>query len=317
MTPEQITTDDSPHIPVLLNEVLSFVPQTAQIIGDLTAGFGGHSRHFIEKFPTATCLLNDRDEIAADWCRQKLDHNSNVKIFNHDFVSFLRKSLDENTLFDFILADLGVSSLQLDNPLRGFSFKSDVPLDMRMSQEYGHLTAEHIINEYSVGELTKIFFEYGEENRSRAIVRDIDDTRRKNRIVTNKQLVDIILRNKSFNPRSKIHPATKIFMALRIETNKELEQLKLLMELAPKCLAEGGRIAVISFHSLEDRIVKQSFRKLSQECVCPPHFPVCRCDSVKLFELVTKKAVKPTDSEEKTNPRSRSARFRVLEKLST
>ena len=217
------------------------------------------------------------------------------------------------TAVDGLVFDVGVSSRQFDEPSRGFSFQREGPLDMRMNRSTGQ-SAQDVLREASVEELTRIFRVYGEERRARAIAIRIDRERARQPITTTTQLAGVV--EQVLGPkRSGIHPATRVFQALRIQVNRELENLERGLVAAVNVLKSGGRVAVISFHSLEDRIVKQFFVRMSTGCVCPPQLVGCSCGRKEIMRLVTRKPVTPTSEEAQQNPRSRSAKLRVAEKI--
>ncbi len=220
--------------------------------------------------------------------------------------------------FDGIVFDLGLSSAQLQDRSRGFSFKLDAPLNMDFAGKGVNNDTEYIVNHWRQSDLEKIFREYGEERLAEKIAKKITEYRKTKRIKTTGQLVEIILEaipKKCQNFKRKIHPATKIFQALRIATNNELENLKIALAAAIKLLKPSGKIMVISYHSLEDRIVKRFFRQESKDCICPPELPVCRCGHKAQLKIINKKVIIPTDNEIKSNPRARSAKMRIAEKI--
>lgn len=285
------------HVPVLLEQVLKvFENVPIRVFFEGTVGAGGHARAILEAHPEIERYLAcDRDPAAHALASAHLaPWGEKVEWIRGPYAD-LEEYLDERKIgeIDGFLIDIGVSSMQIDTRERGFSFLGDAPLDMRMDPE-SSLTAERIVNEMSEKELARIFFEYGEERRSRQVARAIVEARRKRRIRTTAELVAIV---KPVTIWGKLHPATLVFQALRIVVNDELGQLKRGLEAAIKRTGEGGRIAAISFHSLEDRIVKNTFR-----------------DARDQLEILTKKPLGPTDVEIKENPRSRSAKLRAAEK---
>jgi 16S rRNA (cytosine1402-N4)-methyltransferase len=224
---------------------------------------------------------------------------------------------DVSSGVDAIFVDLGFSSDQIEDEKRGFSFLKEGPLDMRYSPETQSRTAADIVSGYSEEELAGIFQEYGEERYARRIARKIVEARKIRKLIQTKDLVEIILKSvPQSGGKGRIHPATRVFQALRIEVNGELENLKTFLEKATEALASGGRLAILSFHSLEDRIVKQFFQKESRDCVCPPKFPQCVCSHKKRLKIITKKPIGPSVAEARENPRARSAKMRVTEKVS-
>lgn len=305
------------HIPVLREKVVQYlITDQGGIYVDATVGEGGHAEAILERLNCRGRLIGiDRDEEILMIAHNRLARfHSQLKLFYGNFKKLKEILKNEGVpCIQGILFDLGVSSRQLDTPERGFSFRFDANLDMRMDRRQS-LTAAEIVNRYSREKLTEIFRDYGEEPRARQIASAIVKTREKQLVKTTSQLLKIIEEVVKF-PRLKIHPATRCFQALRIVVNQELEGLEDSLRVAVDLLVEGGRIGVISFHSLEDRIVKQTFRLLEGKCICPPDFPVCRCGKIKKVRVLTPKPLTPSPLEKQTNPRSRSARFRVAEKI--
>jgi 16S rRNA (cytosine1402-N4)-methyltransferase len=290
-TPLDLEEIDFSHIPVLSQEVITGLNiQTGGNYLDLTIGGGGHSRLILETAEDVKITAVDQDLDALNAAKENLSEFGNRVNFIHS--NFANYQFPENT-YDGILADLGVSSYHLDNPERGFSFRNTARLDMRMNQQQS-LTAGDIINEWEEKELADIFFKYGEERLSRKIARRIVENRPFN---TTTELANAIAYSVPPKYRyGRIHPATRVFQALRIAVNDELKVLETLIEKAPKALITGGKIAIISFHSLEDRIVKHGLRNLS------------------LLRILTKKPIIATEEEIKENPRSRSAKLRIAER---
>ncbi len=309
------------HIPVLYHEVLDLLrPQANGRYIDGTLGAGGHTAGILEAAaPNGRVLGFDRDPEAIAFARQRLaPFGSRVDFVNDSYARMGQIAPELGfTPADGILLDLGLSSRQLDSGERGFSFRQAGPLDMRFDPIQG-ATAADLINNYTEAELADIFWRYGEEKRSRHYARLIVAHRAQRPITTTTQLADLILSGSGQGQRHwRIHPATQIFQALRIAVNQELEAVAEGTETAVTLLKPGGRLAVISFHSLEDRFVKQLFRRLSQDCVCPPEQPICTCAAKATLRLVTRKAVQATAEEIAANPRSRSARLRVVERLTS
>lgn len=303
------------HISVLLNEAVeSLNVQKDGIYVDCTAGGGGHSAEIAKQLENGTLFALDQDPEAIETLNSRFENNKNVKVVKTNFEN-IKDVLSENGIasVDGILADLGVSSHQLDSAERGFSFHNDAPLDMRMSKEGA--TAADLVNSLSERELERIIRVNGEEKFSRSIARAIVREREKKKIETTLELVDVI---KSALPaaakRNPGHPARRTFQALRIEVNGELEKLERALDEMFDCLSVGGRLSVITFHSLEDRIVKRKFASFCVGCTCPPEFPVCVCGKTPRGKLVFK-SKQPTEEEIENNPRSRSARLRSVEKL--
>ncbi len=302
----------SVHIPVLAGPVVEWLAPTAPgLLVDATLGLGGHARALLEAAPGFQLLGVDRDPEAVAEARRRLEpYEDRVTLVNTRFDS-LPELLAERGFPRpaAILADLGCSSLQLDSPERGFSFAAAGPLDMRMGSDGA--TAAELVNSADEEELVSLFWRYGEERRSRAVARAIV---RQRPLASTDELSRLIERVVPRGKNQKIHPATRVFQALRIAVNDELGQLERFLEPAVRSLRPGGRMAVIAFHSLEDRIVKHGFAGLQGLCTCPPDFPECRCEPEKLVRVLTRRPIRPTDDEVRSNPRSRSARLRVVER---
>ena len=304
------------HVPVLLDEVIEGLqPQAGGYFVDCTVGLGGHATAILERIsPTGRLLGIDADPEAIEISRDRLrDYGEAVTLVNDNFVNL--EAICERYHFhpvDGIIFDLGVSSLQLDTAERGFSFHLDAPLNMRFDSGQG-LTASDIVNSYPEQELEKLIAKYGEERHSRRIARHIV----KNRPITTTVDLAHLIEQISGAParRSRIHPATRTFMALRIAVNKELQNLESALKQTLNLLRPGGRLAVISYHSLEDRIVKQFMRDAASNCLCPPGAVICRCGHVPTLKLISRKVIKPTSLEMESNPRSRSAKLRIAERL--
>ncbi len=306
------------HVPVLLTECvegLQIRPEGTYVDG--TLGRGGHSEAIAERLTTGLLVGIDRDTAAIEEAGERLRPlGRRVKLVHGNFrdIGAILDGLGIDRA-DGMLFDLGVSSPQLDDADRGFSYMSDAPLDMRMDRT-APLTAFDVINGWSESELRRIFFEYGEERFSSRIAAAIVRRRSEREIGTTLELVDII---KSAMPaaalREKQHPAKRCFQALRIAVNDELGALRDMLDTAMDRLKPGGRIAVISFHSLEDRIVKTAIRARENGCTCPPEFPVCVCGFRQTMRSVTRKPVTPTEGELASNPRSRSAKLRIAERV--
>ena len=286
---------------------------------DCTLGGAGHAGQICEKIlPGGTLIGIDQDIDAVRYAREVLAScKATVHIFHDNFIS-LPQILGRLKIsaVDGILLDLGLSLHQIEASGRGFSFTRDEPLDMRMNPESG-ITAGDILNHESEAVLVRIFRDYGEEHRARSIARKIVTERKKQPIRTSGQLTRLIVNALPIKGRHgrKIHPATRIFMALRIAVNQELERLEAFLNLAVNCLNPGGRLCVLSFHSLEDRIVKQQFAALARGCICPSEFPQCVCDNQPAVRILTRKVVRPTLKEIDANPMARSTKLRAVEKL--
>ena len=299
------------HKSVLFDEALkSLELDGSKTVLDGTAGGGGHSRAIAKIAKRLIAVDQDPDAIAV--LNERLSEFDNVTIVQNNFANIKEILLELNINgVDGILLDLGVSSFQLDNGDRGFSYHKDAVLDMRMSKQ--GLSAKDVVNTYSEQELADILWRYGEERFSRRIAKNIVEAREKKPIVTTGDLVDII---KASYPKSKMrdsHPARKTFQAIRIEVNGELDKLDKALDDALDCLNPGGRISIITFHSLEDRMVKERFNTWCNPCTCPKEFPVCVCGKKPLGKLPFK-AVAPGEEELKENPRARSSRLRTFEK---
>lgn len=304
------------HIPVLFDEVLQYLkPQPGGKYIDGTVGAGGHSAGILEgSAPNGRVLAFDRDEEAIAFARDRLAAYAQRLTFVHDSYARMQEVAARYGFekVDGILLDLGLSSRQLDDAQRGFSFMSEGPLDMRFDRSHGE-TAADLVNNLDKEALADIFWRYGEERHSRRYAKAIMEERP---ISTTAELADLIERAAPhYVRRKRIHPATQVFQALRIVVNRELDELESGLPAAIELLRPGGRVVVISFHSLEDRFVKQLFRDLSKDCVCPPRQPICTCDAQAVVRVITRKVVRPSEEEVERNPRSRSARLRVAEKL--
>lgn len=306
------------HISVLLNECienLNIRPDGIYVDG--TLGMGGHSEQILKRLTSGRLIGIDRDESAIARAGERLKEYSDRLTLVHSNFSDVAAVLDELGIdgVDGMLFDLGVSSPQLDESERGFSYMNDAPLDMRMDNS-SELTAWNVVNEWSEDELVRILFDYGEERYARRIVARIAEKRAVKPIETTLELVDII---KSAMPaaalREKQHPAKRSFQAIRIAVNNELGEVEEMMRTAPDKLKTGGRLCVISFHSLEDRIVKNGIASRENGCTCPREAPICTCGFVQTLKKVNRKPILPGEDELKENPRSRSAKLRVAEKV--
>lgn len=314
------------HTPVMLKEVLaSLNPKPAENYIDCTLGGGGYTEAIIKRIlPDGKVLAIDLDETAIANAEKKFKieiKNKNI-ILSHENFKNLQKIVDKDfspaALFNGIVLDLGLSSAQLSGGARGFSFNLDEPLGMNFGGQV-ELRAEEIINSWSAEDLEKIFREYGEEKFARKIALAITERRKTEKIKNTGQLVEIILKAvpKKFQTagqRNKIHPATRVFQALRIAVNDELGNLREVLPQAVNLLKSGGKICVISYHSLEDRIVKQFFKKESIDCLCPPAAPICQCGHKASLKIITRGVLRPTEEEVLKNPRARSAKLRLAMK---
>ena len=304
----------SEHLPVLTDRVVEFLsPAAPGLLIDATVGLGGHAEALLRSEPGFRLLGLDRDPAALARAGERLrDYSDRARLEESPFdqlpAILERLQLDAPSA---ILADLGCSSLQLDSPERGFSFQADGPLDMRMGGS--GRTAADLLESVDGDELVRILRDYGEERQARAISRAIVARRGGSPLRTTGELSRLV-RSVVGDGGRRIHPATRTFQALRIAVNDELGQLERFLEPAVRALRPGGRIAVIAFHSLEDRIVKHTLRNLAGRCTCPPDFPVCRCNFDEVVRVVTRSPIRPDDDEIERNPRARSARLRVAER---
>ncbi len=303
------------HVPVLAERVVELLlPAPGKIIVDGTLGGGGHTELLLSR--GARVIGFDQDAEAIAQAQSRLGHYSGFTAVRRNFAE-LDMGLDELNIteVDGLLLDLGVSSHQLDAAERGFSFRVSAPLDMRMNTQ-SEVSARDIVERYSYEELAAVLQEYGEEKYARKIARKIVQEREAAPVTTTDRLADIVSGAVPAAYRhGRIHPATRTFQALRIAVNDELGVLKKVLETAWKRLRGGGRIAVISYHSLEDRLVKRSFQSLLGKCTCPPELPVCVCENAGSLKLVNRKAIVPEESEIARNPRARSAKLRVAERI--
>ena len=304
------------HIPVLYYETLdNLVINPDGIYIDCTLGGGSHSEGILERLSDKGLLISiDQDTNAIEYSKKRLEKfGSKWKVFkgnfeNIDTIAYMA-GVDK---VDGILMDIGVSSKQLDDPERGFSYRYDVKLDMRMNTDQ-KISAYDVVNTYSEEQLSKIIFEYGEERHARKIAKLIVEERKSSPIEKTSDLIALIKR--AYPERASKHPAKKTFQAIRIEVNRELEVLENAMSKAVELLKVGGRLAIITFHSLEDRIVKNKFKDLATACKCPKDIPICVCGGVKKFEIITKKPIIPVDDELKNNNRAHSSKLRILERI--
>ena len=306
------------HVSVLLNECIDALDiKENGIYVDCTLGGAGHSSHIVKHLSEDGMLIGiDQDNDALKAAKERLQEFTNVKYVHNNFYNIdnILNELDVDKV-DGILMDLGVSSYQLDEAERGFSYMKDASLDMRMDRD-NDFSAYEIVNNYSEDQLYKIIKDYGEERFAKRIANIIVNRRAEKPIETTFELVDLI---KAAIPakmrRDGPHPAKRTFQAIRIEVNSELKILNKTIEDGVNRLNEGGRMAIITFHSLEDRIVKLKFRELENPCTCPKGFPICACGKSPLVKTISKKGISPTENEIEENPRSRSAKLRIIEKL--
>ena len=308
------------HIPVMLSEVVHYLNcKPGKIYADCTLGGSGHASAILEKIiPDGILIGIDQDIDAIKNAKRKLKpYKLNIHLFHDNFINLPKILSQLNiTAVDGILLDLGISFHHLDSSGRGFSFRKDEPLDMRMNIE-SDTTAEELINTMDEKSLAEIFFKYGEERYSRKIAKKIVNVRKKEKIKSSRQLSEIVCGAVSGKASSKrrIHPATRVFMAVRIAVNKELNILNSFMETAFDLLKPEGRFCILSFHSLEDRIVKRKIKLMEGKCICPPALPRCVCNKTRVIRSLTKKVLRPTEEEVAANPMARSARMRAVEKL--
>ncbi|MGO0884049.1 16S rRNA (cytosine(1402)-N(4))-methyltransferase RsmH [Clostridioides difficile] len=307
------------HVSVLLNECienLKIKPDGVYV--DCTMGGAGHSKEIVKKLSDKGLFIGfDQDKNAINTARERLsEYESRVKFVHSNFEN-IKEELEKIGIYkiDGVLADLGVSSHQLDEAERGFSYMQDAPLDMRMDVRC-EFSAYDVVNTYTEDELSKIIKDYGEDNWAKRIAKFIVEERVNKPIETTGELVDVI--KKAIPKKARIdgpHPAKRTFQAIRIEVNNELGVITKMINDASSIMNEGGRICIITFHSLEDRIVKNAFKYLASDCICPQHLPICQCDKESEVKIITRKPLLPSDEEIEVNPRSRSAKLRVAEKI--
>jgi 16S rRNA (cytosine1402-N4)-methyltransferase len=309
----------APHRPVLLQETIELLKaKLGGLFVDGTLGLGGHSEAILEASTEARVIGIDRDREALELARKRLaQYGSRFRGVHANFREMARvvEEAGESNV-QGVLVDLGVSSLQFDTAERGFSFRHDAPLDMRMDASGAEETAAELLARLPEEEIARIIFEYGEERRSRRISRWIVERRERGEpIETTKALADLVARAVGHRKTDKVHPATRTFQALRIAVNRELEGLSEFVEEAIDLLQPDGRFVAISFHSLEDRIMKQTLRRLAGQCECNPRAPVCSCGARRAVEILTRRPLVPGEDEVSENPRARSAKLRACRKL--
>ncbi|HYY57625.1 MAG TPA: 16S rRNA (cytosine(1402)-N(4))-methyltransferase RsmH [Pyrinomonadaceae bacterium] len=309
----------APHRPVLLPETIELLgPARGGLFVDGTLGLGGHAQAILEASADARVLGIDRDGEALALAAERLaPFGSRFRAVHADFRDIARVVEEAGAkVVSGVLVDLGVSSLQFDAGHRGFSFRHDAPLDMRMDAEGDEETAAELLARLPEEEIARLIFEYGEERRSRRIARWIVERRERGEpIKTTGELAELVARAVGRSRTDHIHPATRTFQALRIAVNRELEGLDEFVETAIDLLQAEGRFAAISFHSLEDRIIKRALRRLSGQCQCPPRVPVCSCGARRAVEILTRRPIVPGQPERDENPRARSAKLRAGRKL--
>ncbi|MGL5965239.1 MAG: 16S rRNA (cytosine(1402)-N(4))-methyltransferase RsmH [Fusobacteriaceae bacterium] len=306
---------DEYHIPVLYYETLdNMIVNPDGVYVDCTLGGGGHSEGILKRLSPKGILISiDQDDQAIEHAKKRLGGYPNWKVFKSNFENM------ETVIYmagydkvDGILMDIGVSSTQLDDPERGFSYRFDTKLDMRMNSS-AKISAYEVVNTYSEGDLSRIIFEYGEDRFARKIARYIVTSRTEKPIETTGDLVAIIKR--AYPARAEKHPAKKTFQAIRIEVNRELEVLEVAIKKGLSCLKPKGRLAIITFHSLEDRMVKTMFKEFCTGCICPPKLPICMCNNEPKAKPITRKPIIPSQDELEYNKRARSSKLRVIEKV--
>ncbi len=311
------------HTPVLLKPCLEYLSPVGESyeksawMVDSTLGEGGHTNAFLSAFPFLNVIGLDADSVIQSRARERLScFGERMHFYNGWFNDFYENYPSEYPKPDIILFDLGISVFHYEKSGRGFSFRYDEPLDMRLNPESEKQSAADIVNNYKEEELANLIYLYGEEKLSRRISRAIVQARNSTKIESSKVLADIIFNAVPPSYRyGSLHPATRTFQALRIAVNNELNHIPLALHNAFNCLNPGGKLGVITFHSLEDRIVKNYFRNLGKKCVCPPEVSVCQCGGSPCAEILTRKPIGPTQEEVQENSPSRSAKLRVVRKL--
>jgi 16S rRNA (cytosine1402-N4)-methyltransferase len=310
---------EAPHLPVLLDETISLLGTIEDgWIVDATVGFGGHSEGMLETFPNTKVIGLDQDRSALELAKERLERFSDRVELVHSNFSEIKDVIAQRSITNVraVIADLGVSSMQIDSETRGFSFRFDAPLDMRMDETSRSETAAEVLANRTEVEIADIIYLYGEERFSRRIARRIVRERDAGRpIERTRQLAELVASCFPRNRKETIHPATRTFQALRIEVNGELEILDGFLKDSVEVLTTDGVLAVITFHSLEDRIVKRTFQKLGGKCTCPPKIPKCVCGAAKLVEILTRRPIISGEAELRLNPRSRSAKLRAIRKI--
>ena len=303
------------HKPVLFDEVIdNIITEKKAVYVDCTLGGGGHTEGILKKSSDNSVVIGiDQDMEAIGYVKKRLEkYGDKLQVFQDNF-----RNIDTIVYFagydkvDRILMDIGVSSNQLDNIERGFSYRYEAKLDMRMNKDLS-VSAYDVVNKFSEKEIADIIYKYGEEPKSRKIAKNIVEYRKNKKIETTVELSDIII--KSIGKSMKKHPSKRTFQAIRIFVNKELEVLEEALDKAVNLLNKGGKLFVITFHSLEDRMVKEKFRKYENPCVCPPEIPVCVCDKKSLGKVITKKPIVAKEEELETNNRAHSAKLRIFER---
>lgn len=303
------------HTPVLLAESLEYlIGSKTGVYFDGTLGFGGHSEGILNLLDKSAKLIStDVDTNAFEHSRKKFSNDSRMKIYNFNFQKIdVMAKIESVYAFDGIFADLGVSSFQLDSPAAGFTYRQDVKLDLRMDKSIA-VSASDIINSYSEEDVANLIYKYGEEKNSRKIASRICEARTHKKIETTSELSKII--SEITSQKYLIKTLSRVFQALRIYVNDELEILKNFIRKAVDLLKQGGRIVILSYHSLEDRIIKDAFKFEALDCICPKDYPVCKCDKESRLKILTKKPILPSEDEVMRNPRARSAKLRAAERI--
>ena len=303
------------HKPVLLDKSIGYlITDPAGIYFDATLGFGGHTEEILNKLNNkGSVIASDVDKDAFNFSKKKFQNEKRIKLYNYNFSLIdIISRIESVQFFDGIVADLGVSSYQLDNPSSGFTYRMDAKLDLRMDKSKV-ISAADIVNSFAEEELAKIIFKYGEEKNSKQIARAIINKRKIKKIETTLELSEII---SGLTPDKYLAKTlSRVFQALRIYINDELEVLKTFLEKSVNLLNSKGRLVVISYHSLEDRIVKEHFKYENLSCICPKDFPVCKCEKERRLRILTKKPVIPSEKELGLNLRARSAKLRAAERI--
>ncbi len=302
------------HKPVLLKESVDFlITSESGVYFDATLGFGGHSSEILNRLnENGKIIATDKDIEAFDFARKKFAEDKRIEVYNASFTEIKTiAKIEFIDKFDGILADLGVSSFQLDNPSSGFTYREDAPLDLRMDKS-SPLTAKDILNTYDEKAIADILRNFGEEKAAKRIARKIVEKRKTESFETTTQLKEVVA--EIIPPNYLKKSLSRVFQALRIEVNNELEELKQFITDAVDLLKPGGRIVILSYHSLEDKIVKEAFKYEALSCICPPEAPICTCDKESRLKILTKKPIQPSQEEVRENFRARSAKLRVAER---
>ena len=315
-----VSASETKHLPVLPDETLEMLGDVGDgTVIDCTLGLGGHSLAILERFPNAYVIAIDQDEEAIKLAEPRFkEFKGRIKLVHANF-SEIRDVIEQtaNKKVRAIIADLGVSSMQIDSETRGFSFRFDAPLDMRMDTSADIPTAAELLSTMSEFEIADAIYRFGEERHSRKIARRIVAEREAGRpIETTTQLAELVARSVPRGKKYLINPATRTFQALRIKVNGEIDILEDFLKDSIEMLDIDGVLAIITFHSLEDRVVKTAFQRFAGKCICPPKIPQCVCNAKKVAEILTRKPIVPSEEEQSRNPRSRSAKLRAIRKLS-